>query len=254
MIQVAPVIVCKRGWGCITVCNTIQLQTGLLNQRKPKQKTASSVNQQLNNSREISPISFPLVGAREGLWAVPLPCLYPAITATSILARFDKILSGGSCLGEEAKLVLCGTLLLMGVLACLFEENGTVTPTISLFVHQVSSLVGLPQAKVQPVSAGLLGLSFLFFFILFCFKHSLQDPVQQLFRHRVWVRDQSVLDRILIRLRQILWKEGTALHLTSISVCFTCFCGLQEVLRSELGTKFSSCVLQCSSSEVTATR
>lgn len=56
----------------------IQLQTGLLNQHKPKERTASSVNQQLNNSREISPIPFPLVGEREGLWAVPLVCLCPA--------------------------------------------------------------------------------------------------------------------------------------------------------------------------------
>lgn len=96
------------------------------------------------------------------------PVYIQLITATSILARCDKILSGGSCLGEEAKLVLFGALLLMGVLACLFEENRKVTPTISLFIHQVSNLVGVPQAQIQPVSAELLGLSFfLFSFVLF---------------------------------------------------------------------------------------
>lgn len=64
-----------------------------------------------------------------------------------------------------AKLVLFGTLLLMGVLVCLFEENRKVTPTISLFIHQVSNLVGHPQGKMQPVSAVLLGLSCLFCFV-----------------------------------------------------------------------------------------
>lgn len=80
--------------------------------------------------------------------------------------RVNKILSGEFCLEEEPKVLLCGELILVRVLPSLFAENGKVTPTISLFTHQVSKLVGLPQAKIQPVSAGLLGL-----FVLFCFLY-----------------------------------------------------------------------------------
>lgn len=64
---------------------------GLLNQHKTKWKTASSVNQQLNNSRDISSIPFPPVGAKEGPWAVPLPSLYPAYYSQQHLGKIWPI-------------------------------------------------------------------------------------------------------------------------------------------------------------------
>lgn len=160
--------------------------------------------------------------------------------------RFNKILSGEFCLEEEPRLVLCGELLLVTVLPSLFEENGKLTPTISLFTHQVSNLVGLPQAKIQPVSAGLLGLSVLFCFVLYkaCRIQSSNSSAIT-FGSRI----SPYLTRSLYFWGKFCGKKG--------QYYFTLFyrkSGLQEDLRSEPGTKFFSCILQCSPSEVTVSR